>query len=140
MGAPEPFGFDATSLLVATDARRFTQSTMSYVSMAGLTVSLNQLISLSARRIEAHAEALASLLVDKLATSGWHPFRNPAEASASPHIISIVHETRSHEIATTMLRERGIVCGTRGGRIRVSLAPYNDESDVQVLVETLVSG
>lgn len=140
MGAPEPFGFDATSLLVATDARRFTQSTMSYVSMAGLMVSLNQLISLSARRIEAHAEALASLLVDKLAASGWHPFRNPAEASASPHIISIVHETRSHEIATTMLRERGIVCGTRGGRIRVSLAPYNDESDVQVLVETLVSG
>jgi len=139
MGAPEPFGFDATSLLVATDARRFTQSTMSYVSMAGLTVSLNQLLLLEAKRIEAHAEALASLLVNKLAASGWHPFRNPGDASASPHIISIAHETRNHEAATAMLREKGIVCGTRGGRIRVSLAPYNDENDVQLLVETLVS-
>ena len=139
MGAPEPFGFDATSLLVATDARRFTQSTMSYVSMAGLTASLNQLISLGAKRIEAHAEALASLLVNELADSGWHPFRNPGDASASPHIISIAHETRNYEVATAMLREQGIVCGTRGGRIRVSLAPYNDENDVQLLVETLLS-
>ena len=139
MGAPEPFGFDATSLLVATDARRFTQSTMSYVSMAGLMASLNQLISLGAKRIEAHAEALASLLVNKLAASGWHPFRNPGDASASPHIISIAHETRNYEVATAMLREQGIVCGTRGGRIRVSLAPYNDENDVQLLVETLLS-
>ena len=139
MGAPEPFGFDATSLLVATDARRFTQSTMSYVSMAGLTASLNQLLLLEAKRIEAHAEALASLLVNKLAASGWHPFRNPGDASASPHIISIAHETRNYEAATAMLREQGIVCGTRGGRIRVSLAPYNDENDVQLLVETLVS-
>ncbi|MDP6686516.1 MAG: aminotransferase class V-fold PLP-dependent enzyme [Acidobacteriota bacterium] len=139
MGAPEPFGFDATSLLVATDARRFTQSTMSYVSMAGLTASLKQLLSLDAKRIEAHAETLASLLFDKLASSGWDPFRNLDDASASPHIISIAHETRNYEAATAMLRAQGIVCGTRGGRIRVSLAPYNDENDVQALVETLLS-
>src|SRR6266567_1646533 len=30
-----------------------------------------------------------------------------------------------------------IVCGTRGGRIRISLAPYNDASDVDTLVEAL---
>jgi selenocysteine lyase/cysteine desulfurase len=29
------------------------------------------------------------------------------------------------------------VCGTRGGRIRISLAPYNDESDVNALIEAL---
>jgi hypothetical protein len=28
------------------------------------------------------------------------------------------------------LRTHNIVCSTRGGRIRFSLAPYNDESDV----------
>ena len=137
MGAPEPFGFDATSVLVATDARRFTQSTMAYVSMAGLTASLDQLLGLGAARIEAHARALAALLVDELAPSGWHPFRSPDDAAASPHIISIAPPARSQEVAAAALRERGIVCGTRGGRIRVSLAPYNDERDVRALVEAL---
>src|SRR5256886_14766901 len=36
MGASDPFGFDATSVSLANNARRYTQSTMSYVSMAGL--------------------------------------------------------------------------------------------------------
>lgn len=34
MGAPEPFAYDATSLPMADDARRYTQSTMSYTSVA----------------------------------------------------------------------------------------------------------
>lgn len=139
MGAPEPFGFDATSVLVATDARRFTQSTMSYVSMAGLTASLDQLLSLGSARIESHARALAALLVDELGPSGWLPFRSPDDAAASPHIVSLAHPARSQEVATATLRERGIGCGTRGGRTRVSLAAYNDESDVQALVEALAS-
>jgi selenocysteine lyase/cysteine desulfurase len=29
------------------------------------------------------------------------------------------------------------VCGTRGGRIRISLAPYNDERDVNAVSEAL---
>jgi selenocysteine lyase/cysteine desulfurase len=31
------------------------------------------------------------------------------------------------------------VCGTRGGRIRISLAPYNDASDVNTLTEAFAS-
>jgi selenocysteine lyase/cysteine desulfurase len=139
MGTPDPFGFDATSLAVAPDARRFTQSTMSYVSMAGLTAALDQLLSFGIERVEAHARALADLLVEELAGSGWLPFRNPQDTAASAHIISLAHATRPNEAAVAALQERGIVCGTRGGRIRVSLAPYNDESDVRALVEALVS-
>ena len=50
IGARDPFDFDAKSVHFASDARRFTQSTMSYVSIAGLTVSIEQLLSLG--RIE----------------------------------------------------------------------------------------
>ena len=46
MGASDPFGFDATSVSLADDARRYTQSTMSYVSMVGLAVAVEQLLSL----------------------------------------------------------------------------------------------
>ena len=139
MGTPEPFGFDATSVLVAPDARRFTQSTMSYVSMAGLTASLGQLLALGAKRIETHARGLAALLVDELASSGWHPFRSVDDAAAAPHIVSVAHATRGAEAASVALRQRDIVCGTRGGRIRISLAPYNDESDIRALVEVLTA-
>ncbi|MGB7464747.1 MAG: aminotransferase class V-fold PLP-dependent enzyme, partial [Candidatus Acidiferrum sp.] len=55
MGASDPFGFDATSVSLANDARRYTQSTMSYASVAGLTVAVEQLLSLGQARIEAHA-------------------------------------------------------------------------------------
>ena len=44
MGAADPFGFDATTLSLANDARRYTQSTMSYVSMAGLVVAIEELL------------------------------------------------------------------------------------------------
>jgi selenocysteine lyase/cysteine desulfurase len=52
MGAPDPFAFDARSIQLADDARRYTQSTMSYVSVAGLTVSLDQLLSLGVDQMD----------------------------------------------------------------------------------------
>ena len=139
MGAPEPFDFNATTLMVAPDARRFTQSTMSYISMAGLTAALRQLLKLGTRRIEAHAKKLAVLLVDELAALGWRPFRPIDDPAAAPHIISIAHPTHSGEAAAAALHAWNIVCGTRGGRTRISLAAYNDERDVRVLLEALAS-
>ena len=62
MGASDPFGFDATSVSLANDARRYTQSTMSYATMAGLVVAVEQLLSLGEARIEAHARSLAAML------------------------------------------------------------------------------
>ncbi len=146
MGAPEPFAFDATRLLLAADARRFTQSTMSYVSMSGLVAALDELLALEEGRIEAHSRSLAACLIEALDTRGWHPFRSVAEAAASPHIVSIAPAPGAgaesgdgaDEFEAT-LRAHDIVCGTRGGRIRVSLAPYNDESDVRKLVEALAT-
>ena len=43
MGAPDPFDFDATSLAMANDARRYTQSTMSYASVACLMAAVEEL-------------------------------------------------------------------------------------------------
>ena len=46
MGALDPFDMQATKLPLAEDARRFTQSTMSYVSLSGLTVALGDLLAM----------------------------------------------------------------------------------------------
>jgi len=140
MGAPDPFGFDATSILLADDARRYTQSTMSYVSMAGLTVALEQLLALGEDRIEAHARNLATILVKGVSEYGWQPFRSLSDPAASSHIISLVHP--DNRIGTTLdaFRSHNIICGTRGGRIRVSLAPYNNENDVHMLIGACAKG
>src|SRR3974377_2063794 len=91
MGASAPFDFDAKSISFAPDARRFTQSTMSYVSIAGLSVSIEHLLSLGENRIEAHARQLAATLVDGARKYGWEPFHDVHVGAASPHIISLRH-------------------------------------------------
>jgi selenocysteine lyase/cysteine desulfurase len=135
MGASDPFGFDATSVSLANDARRYTQSTMSYVSMAGLMIAVEQLLSLGEARIEAHARRLAAMLVSDASKCGWQPFRSVSDPAASPHIISLGHPRESVQAMVERLRSHNIVCGIRGGRIRISLAPYNDASDVNTLIE-----
>jgi cysteine desulfurase / selenocysteine lyase len=134
MGAPAPFDFDATSVSVASDARRYTQSTMSYVSMAGLVAAVEPLLSLGEARIEVHARSLAAMLVSEASKYGWQPFRRVGDPAGSPHIISLGHARESAQATVERLRSHNIVCGTRGRRIRISLAPYNDESDVNNLI------
>ena len=139
LGAHRPFDFDATRLEVADDARRFTQATMSYVSMAGLTVALDCILEAGIERIEAHARALGDLLFDGLAGAGWQSFRNRDDSSASPHIVSLAHAELAAGQAAAALGAQNILCGTRGGRVRVSLASYNDESDVRALLGAMHS-
>ncbi|MFK7801698.1 MAG: aminotransferase class V-fold PLP-dependent enzyme [Anaerolineae bacterium] len=138
MGATDPFDFDATELDLAPDARRFTQSTMSYASLAALTVGIEQLLKVGIEKIEAHANALAEQLVAGLTGSGWEPFRSLADRSASAHIISLAHPSQDVDEAVQRLRAANIVCGARGGRIRVSLAAYNNSADVEQFVATLL--
>jgi len=137
MGAEKPFDFDAKSVAFASDARRYTQSTMSYISIAGLTVSIEQLLSLGETRIEEHARHLAKMLVDGAREYGWEPFHDVHDASASPHIISLGHSRKSAGETVEKLRDQRIICSARSGRIRVSLAPYNDASDVMKLFQAL---
>ena len=58
-GRSLPFAFDATRMPLAEGARRFTQSTMSYVSVAGLTTAMDQLLAIGLDRVEQHATRTA---------------------------------------------------------------------------------
>jgi len=137
MGAPDPFDFDATRILLAEDARRFTQSTMSYVSIASLTASLDRLLDLGESQIETHARKLSEMLIERASELGWRSFRDASDPAASPHIVSLMRPDQELESTQHSLREAKIVCGSRGGRVRVSLAPYNDEGDIDALMAAL---
>ena len=139
MGTTNPFDFEATKLHFATGARRFTQSTMSYISMAGLTTALDQLMSLNESRLEAHSRRLSRRLIKGARVHGWTPFRALEDASASPHIVTLTHSEFGVERATEALRRNRIVCGARNGRIRISLAPYNNSVDIDALIDVLAT-
>lgn len=137
MGATDPFDFDATELDLAPDARRFTQSTMSYASLAALTVGIEQLLQVGIENIETHADKLAEQLIHGIARSGWAAYRSLTSAAASSHILSLAHSDHDVVQVVGRLHEANIVCGARGGRIRVSLAAYNNAADVERFVTTL---
>jgi selenocysteine lyase/cysteine desulfurase len=137
MGAPDPFDMQATKLPLAYGARRFTQSTMSYIAISGLTVAVAELLALGAEKIETHAQSLAKLLHEELKGSGWTWFRSIDDRAASSHIISLENPTKNVESTLTMLRKSKIVCGGRNGRIRVSIAHFNDENDIRSLAAIL---
>ena len=137
MSAPDPFAFDATRIEFAKGGRRYTQSPMSYVSVVGLTAAIDQLLTVGVDRLEHHAERLAHMLVDAVEPYGWHPFRPLDDPAASPHIISLGHQSNNLEEVAESLRTASIVCSSRAGRLRVSLAPYNDESDIARFTEAL---
>ena len=137
MGTPNPFDFDATQMPFAPGARRFTQSTMSYVSMAGLTTALDLLLSLSEPQLAGHSRRLAHGLIEGIRTYGWRPFRAIDDPSASPHIVILAHDECRAERVIAALRRNRIVCGARNGRIRISLAPYNNSDDIDTLIAVL---
>ncbi|MGB7484740.1 MAG: aminotransferase class V-fold PLP-dependent enzyme [Phormidesmis sp.] len=139
MGTPHPFDFEATQLPLAIGGRRFTQSTMSYISIAGLTTALDQLIGLGETQLESHAFSLSQKLIENSRLHGWEPFRSHTDSSASPHIVALKHSTFDAPEAVEVLRQKRIVCGTRNGRIRISLAPYNNSHDISILIDTLAS-
>jgi len=138
MGAPDPFDFSATQMLFASDARRYTQSTMSYVSVVGLATAIDQLLTTRVEKIEHHAARLSQLLVAAVEPHGWRPFRQLDDVAAASHIISLERQGDGLTRTLDRLRDVRIVCGNRAGRLRVSLAPYNDDDDIAALVEALV--
>jgi cysteine desulfurase/selenocysteine lyase len=137
MSTPHPFDFDATKLDFAKGAHRFTQSTMSYISITGLTTALDQLLLLDENQLESHARELSRQLIQGVSTLGWRPFRDIDDSSASPHIIALFHPNLNIDRSMEVLHQNNIICGTRNGRIRISIAPYNNSDDIRALIEGL---
>jgi cysteine desulfurase/selenocysteine lyase len=137
-GANRPFAFDARTLRLANDARRFELSTMSYASVVGLESSMAILSSAGFDRIRQHATNLAARLVGQVEALGWRPFRQLGDSGASPNIVSLRHARHRPDItAARLASDHRIVCGGRGDGLRISLHAYNDEADVDRLAESL---
>src|SRR4051794_25943144 len=138
MGSAQPFDFRPDVLTLASDARRFELSTMSYSAALGLLASIELLTGLGLDSMRDHADRLAALLVEQTAPSGWSPYRPLGDRSASSHIVSLRHPTANvHQVQTVLAEQYRVVTSSRGGGIRVSLHAYNNSDDVHALAGAL---
>ena len=137
MSAPNPFAMNSTECAFELDARSYTQSTMSYISIVGLQNSVREIIRLEPNQIERHAKSLFNLLLDGLRGTKWKPKLNQIETCNSPHIVSIENSIDDLDESLQKLKKNGIICSSRSGRIRISLAHYNNQNDVVHLIESL---
>jgi len=139
-GTATPFDFKPQQLALATDARRFELSTISYSAAAGLLTSIKLLTGIGLASIRQHASRLAADLVEQTAPLGWAPYRPLGDRSASRHIVSLRHPTAvADQIQAVLARDHRIITSSRGGGIRVSLHAYNCGDDVRALSEALES-
>ena len=136
-GGKNPFDMDATKLLLAETAAKYTQSTLSYISAVGLNAALDDLLKMGIEKIFSHSHSLATILLSKLEGLNWEPFHKTASSEFSPHIISLCSSKFNVQSKILELTKSGIICGIRNGRLRISIAHYNDESDILSLFKQL---
>ena len=105
--------------------------------MNGLTVALGELLNMAPDSIENHARSLSRLLSGELDGTGWKPFRAITDKAASAHIITLENSQADIDETLNTIRAANIICGTRNGRIRVSLAHFNNSDDVRALAKIL---
>ena len=132
-----PFDMNATELALAKSAAKYTQSTLSYISVIGLKTALDELLAMDIHEIEAHSCQLANIFIAGLRTLNWKPFLAKDAQEFSSHIISISSPTLDVQEALKHLRKNGIICSARNGSIRVSIAHYNNQYDIQSLLDNL---
>ena len=138
MGVEDPFDFTATDLKLASGARRYELSTMSYASAVGLQHSIDLLSSAGIPALADHSRLLANELIDLVAPSGWYPFRRVGDTAASHHLISLRHPRASgRDVQAALARDHLVFTSSRVGGIRVSLHGYNTNDDLRALARAL---
>ena len=128
----EPFEFDIHRFEYANGAARYTGGTPSIAPMAGAAAAHEILNARGVELIYKHNQALLSRLFEKLPETAFLSTRNEG-ARGSGALIAV----RDYDAAAADLSEAGVAHDTRKGAVRISIHLYNDESDVDALVDVL---
>jgi selenocysteine lyase/cysteine desulfurase len=118
------------------DGRRFEAGSINTTGVYGLRASLDLLEEIGHEEIAAEVVRMATHLADRLESIGYRlgtprPIRSGiigvTPPFAEPGLLKIHRE----------LEEQGIICSPREGMLRFAPHFYNDESDVERVVEAL---
>jgi kynureninase len=128
------FAMDITANRPAPTARRFEAGTPPVVNCYATEAGLNVLLGAGTLAIERRVRALTQRLMDRLREIGW-PSITPAADERRGAMVCI--PSRASGQLSQELMKRNIVVSNRDSNLRVCLHFYNNDEDVDVLVEAL---
>jgi cysteine desulfurase/selenocysteine lyase len=121
------------------DARRFEAGSLNTSGIHGLRAAIDLLLEIGIDAIAAEAVRVATKLADALESIGWRvssprPIRS-AIIGAAPQDVDGRELLRLHGL----LEKQGIVCAPREGMLRFSPHFYNDDGEVERVLDVLTS-
>jgi len=126
----------AQRLELPDGARRFEASTTSFGAALGLAASIEYLLEIGIERIREHNRGLATALRDGLRERAM-TLHGPTDPVAQTSVVLTAPDGIESAELTGSLAAAGIRVSPRGSGIRISPHLYNDESDIQQLLEHL---
>lgn len=127
-------GLTDFSLPLRDEAARLEVGSVPPLLVQGFREALRFLQEVGAEAIRRKVLDLGGLLADELRSRGWEVL-TPREEAARAGITTFACGRTGPVVAS--LRERGVVVAAREGRIRASTHFYNDEGDVERLLQAL---
>ena len=119
------------------DARRFEEGSPNFLGVHGLGASLELLLEVGIPRIEERVLGLTDYLISGLQERGYHittPIASPQERSG---IVCFNHPHHALDDLEQRLRKARVIISKRGHVIRVSPHFYNDETDIDQLLDAV---
>jgi selenocysteine lyase/cysteine desulfurase len=133
-GRVDPFAFSVDRLDWSPTARRFEGGTPAVPSACGARAGLDLLATMPAALVAARVADLVGRFFDGATAAGFASFTSADPSRRGP---LVVLESRDAPALVQRLQARGIVCSARGRGLRVSFHAYNDESDVDAVLDAL---
>ena len=118
------------------NARRFESSFVNLLGLVGLEVALDLLDEVGRDAVWARILALTDRLIAGLDARGYQLF-GPRDAAHRSGIVCFRHPARRPEEVEAALRAAGVVVVVREGSVRASPHFYNDETDIDRLLDAL---
>lgn len=129
--------FIECGLELLPDARRFEAGSLNTNGIHGLRAAIDLLLEIGIEEIGAEVRRLAERLAERLESIGW------TVATPRPVAAGIVGATPPSVEPSLLLRwhraleENGVVCAPREGMLRFSPHFYNDDAEIERVIDVL---
>ena len=122
---------------LSDNATRFESGVLDLHSIAGAGSSIDLLASAGIASIEAHTLALSDKLAEGLAARGWIVLSARTKEHERSPIIVFRHASLDASAFHSRLTEAGVIVSLREGVLRASPHFYNNEDDIERLLDAL---
>ena len=129
-----PFAFDGTRFALRTDASRLEEAAPNFPMVYGLGAALDMLLEAGVANTAAHITALLDRAAGALEAIGCEVSPAPEHRAG---ILMIKPAAADADAIAEACLERNIAVSVRRGRLRLSAHLYNNENDVDALVDLL---